>query len=450
MISIQEALRGIEAQQQSMLRSSLAFPLDMKRECKRLEDTAREFTVRASQPKLIKHPLDPDKVWRDWESQRFSASYLDARQIKTLCFAPDKATRPELIGMLQQDGEALKRTACLVAVIQSYFARWGKIREQEKLESLITKALTAYPRRNPLVLAYRENAALLFQPRAASGLAGAAIDGRDPPRKLLERFHVGLATNLGVETLGCAVRQFWTWSAIPVGETEANATVRYAVDSLFVPELRKQELQHGVSKLILCDWVERYSACHHMVRQYVLHHPELGDPRLRAANWAGMDSSATARFLKWIAKESIVFFFNHVLPDNSANERRKNFWLEYAGSVKDFQVALSERDYNRLYASARLRDVPGFGRVEHQSTSAFVMRFGVRGGEDIIIVEFSETGNAAHTFTAAAFERKAGSLRNSRFDFSKLKHRANDDRILHLGAWEYYARNKLAEWGVRI
>jgi hypothetical protein len=176
---------------------------------------------------------------------------------------------------------------------------------------------------------------------------------------------------------------------------------------------------------------------------------QTGDPRLRAANWAGMDPAATAKFLKWIAKESIVFFFNHVLPDNSANERRKDFWLEYVGAIKDFQVALSDLHYDRLYASSRLKDVPGFGRVDHDKTSAFIMNFSVRGGEDIIVAEFSDTGNAAHVFIAPAFERKAGSLRSIRFEFAKLKHEANEDRILHLGAWEYYARNKLARWGVR-
>jgi hypothetical protein len=61
----------------------------------------------------------------------------------------------------------------------------------------------------------------------------------------------------------------------------------------------------------------------------------------------------------------------------------------------------------------------------------------------------SETGNASHAFPASAFERRAGRLRNFQFNFNKLKHQANEDRILHLGAWEMYARNKLASWGVR-
>jgi hypothetical protein len=82
--------------------------------------------------------------------------------------------------------------------------------------------------------------------------------------------------------------------------------------------------------------------------------------------------------------------------------------------------------------------------VDHLTTSAFIMRFG-----QIIIVEFSETGNAAHAFSSTVFEGRAGSLRSASFNFKKLKHEANDGRILHLAEWEYNARQKLAGWGVR-
>jgi hypothetical protein len=234
-----------------------------------------------------------------------------------------------------------------------------------------------------------------------------------------------------------------------VSANDATERLKYAIQDVLAPELPLADFQAVVSGLIVSDWVERHPAIREELRQYVLHHKHLGDPRLQVMNWSGMEQAATAKFLQWIARESIVFFFNHILPDNSANERRKDFWLEYLRAIKDFQVALSARDYNRLYARSRLTEVPGFGRVDHETTSSFIMRFGVRGGDDVIIVEFSETGNAAHAFPAPAFERRAGKLRNSQFSFSKLKHEANEDRILHHGAWELYARNKLAGWGVR-
>jgi len=448
MIGIQEMLRRIELQQNAIARSMLAVPLDMNRECKRLVDVAADFARRASEPRKFKPLLDPEAVWQHWSGTQFDPEALDARQIKTLCVSPDMATRPEFVKSLSGNPEPLSRTTCLMGVIFSYFARWGDIRQQDQMESLIFRALGAYRRRNPLILEYRENASRLFHPGAADLLGAHAVEKREPPKTHLASFRIGLAGNLAIACLSSSARCFRSLSR-PLSVSDGVARLKYAVDHVLVPELPTKDFQAVVSSLIVADWVERDSTIRDVLRQYALHHKHLGDPRLQVKNWSGMEQAATAKFLQWIARESIVFFFNHILPDNGANERRKDFWLEYLGAIQDFQVALSARDYNRLYARSRLTEVPGFGRVDHETTSAFIMRFGVRGGDDVIIVEFSETGNAAHVFSAPVFERRAGRPRNSQFNFSKLKHQANEDRILHLGAWELYARNKLAGWGVR-
>ena len=136
-------------------------------------------------------------------------------------------------------------------------------------------------------------------------------------------------------------------------------------------------------------------------------------------------------------------------PDDSANERRKDFWLDYIPAIGDFQVALSDLHHAQLLAASRLSEVPGLGRVKPPTTSAFIMRFAVNGGKDLVIVEFSENGNAAHAFYGGQFEGTAGKLRSTRFDFARLKHETDDYRIVHRGSWEYHARNKLARWGVR-
>jgi len=344
----------------------------------------------------------------------------------------------------------LARTSCLMGLVFSYFAKWGQIRQQNEVEVLIAGALRAYSRRNPLILKYRENAGLLFNPVAADGLGSRAVENREAPKVRLAGFHIGLAANLALSTLSSAARTFRSLSS-PASPTDRQERLKYGIQDVLVPELQLGDFQSVVSALIVSDWVEKNPNIRQELEQYVLHHKELGDPRLQVKNWSGMDQAATAKFLQWIAREGIVFFFNHILPDNNANRRRKDFWLEYLGAIKDFQVALSTCDYTRLYARSRLTEVPGFGRVDHETTSAFIMRFGVRGGgDDVIIVEFSETGNAAHVFPASVFQRRAGKLRNFHFNFSKLKHEANEYRIVHRGEnWEMRARNRLASWGVR-
>ena len=444
MNTISEALRLINLQNEVQSRSLLAFAVDSTKECKRLGAVASDFASRLSQPRVVKSSLDPKQVWREWSSRKFDSSFLDARRLKMLCSDAETATQPETATALRRDGEALKRAGCLFGLISSYFVRWGTIQQQEQLEALIVNSLKSYPHRNPIITHFRDHSAALFTKVAAQQLAATAIERRQPPKECLYGFHIGIATNLASSTLSCAARVFDPRPISAGMAMEQTERLKFAFDHIYVPELATVELQAAISKIIVSDWIEKYSNCREAVRQFALHHKDLGDPRLHSKNWSGMDSNATARFLQWIAKESIVFFFNHVLPDNNANRRRKDFWLRYAGAVTDFQVALSEQDYRRLSATSRLKDVPGFGRVDHLTTSAFILRFG-----QVTIVEFSETGNAAHAFHSKVFDGKAGSLRSSFYTFKKLKHEADEYRILHLSEWEYKARQKLAGWGVR-
>ena len=450
MSGISEALRRLTIQNETTLRSPLAYPIDPKRECKRLGEIARDFAIRAGDVRPQKGLPDPKRVWTTWAAAGFDLSTLDPRQIKALCLSPETAVAPELVKALHRDGELLRNTACLMGLVSSYFARWGVIRQQEQMEDLIRKALRFYTRRHPTALEYREHASQLFSPSAAQTLAAEALHAREPAVAVLNRFRIAHSSNLAANIRSAAVREFLSRSHQVMNTTEPPHWMEYALSSLLVPELPAKDFYSAVSALIVHEWTDKYATCQDSLRRFVLHHRNLGDPRLNSANWAGMEKASAERFLSWIAKENIIFFFNHVLPDNNVNRRRKYFWLHFVSCVKDFQVALSATDYRRLLAASRLSDVPGFARVSHETTSAFIMRFGVSHGNDIIIVEFSETGNAAHKFDARTFEIKAGNLRTIRFEFGPLKHHADENRIIHRGErWEYTAYQRMAEWGAR-
>ena len=72
-------------------------------------------------------------------------------------------------------------------------------------------------------------------------------------------------------------------------------------------------------------------------------------------------------------------------------------------------------------------------------------------GNDYVIIEFSETGNAAYIYEKSVFESKGARMRSPIYDLNKdLKRMAEVKlRILHLGSWENSARSKLAEMGIR-
>jgi hypothetical protein len=156
-----------------------------------------------------------------------------------------------------------------------------------------------------------------------------------------------------------------------------------------------------------------------------------------------MEPEAVQRFLSWLARDSIIFFFNTILPDTDENRRRKDFWLLYHSKIKDFQVALSEEDYWKVKASQEADGLAAYSRLNHRSTSAFMMRFGNMGA-GILVVEFSEKGNAAHIFEWPDF---APGLRARAYNLNDLK--LGRERIIHRGEWEREARNLMARFGIR-
>ena len=153
----------------------------------------------------------------------------------------------------------------------------------------------------------------------------------------------------------------------------------------------------------------------------------LGDPRLAycAPNWRTVLSEAREKFLAWLAKDTLQFFFDTLVPRNDRNRRRAEFWLEYAkkqGKIKDFQVAVSEDDRPKIRAS-RAKTIPTYSTISGGKASAFLMVFEGY-GTDYVVIEFSETGHAAYIYALKVFEASGATMRSNSFDLNEdLKRR---------------------------
>jgi EH_Signature domain len=208
-----------------------------------------------------------------------------------------------------------------------------------------------------------------------------------------------------------------------------------------------------MGRLILSNLGERYAEATQRITALVLNDPRLGDPRLplAQANWRNMPSGARERVLSWLAKETIEFFFNAIVPKSDENRRRADFWLRYAmkpGNIKDFQVALSSDDA-RLLRHRSLERV-AYPELEDAKTSAFMMQFEGYDGKQYVIVEFSETGNAAYIYDRQLLPSALLSFRSQRFTISQLRKAIGKyDRIIHNGDWETKAASLLYEQGIR-
>ena len=182
----------------------------------------------------------------------------------------------------------------------------------------------------------------------------------------------------------------------------------------------------------------------------------LGDLRLphRRPNWAMVDPAAQRRFLEWLSRADIVFFFEHVLPWGKDPHGRKQFWLRYVSRVAQSRPLLNWDDRRRLETVLRAKreESKNFGRIDGH-TSAFLLDF-----DKIVVVEFSVPGNACYVYTKADFNRILGDFWTQRkLTVSGLKKKTSSltkqpgsgwDGV-HRRGWEVDASQLLALYGVR-
>jgi len=449
-----EALRVLSAELEMMRRNLLAKGLDGLKECAPLIKTRDDLRSRLGAVKSLVPPLDPNQVWQRFQSSRGDLNKLNSLEFRTLCSADEFAVRPAFVQALQSRPEYLKASRCLYAMVNSYFNRWREMAAPEELERLLKTAIARHPRASPAIQRWR-GAKSLFSVEAAKKLADFVVDRQSNTEAVLKLQYVGPVTRLGLMTHAKAAELASQRFRKVESSSDEQTNLRYLewmIKDVLTETLMSGALHAAVSSLILSQSAERSESFQHTLRSYVQSCRRLGDPRLRqcAPNWRDMEADAGQRFLSWLAKENILFFFNTILPRNDENRRRADFWLWYHKQIKDFQVAISEQDYWKLKANKSATDLPLHSRVTHASTSAFLMKF--QGYEtEYIIVEFSETGNAAYIYERAVFESRNVNLRTPSFDLKRhLKHEGHKHpRILHLGTWEYTARQKLAELGIR-
>jgi len=440
------ALQKLAAEAQ-VLRHHTALPLlDGHHACLQLSRAVDKLREKRTVIKLDRPKLNVEAVWSRFASSRHDLGVLDALQFRTLCSAEQTALRPEFIAALAKHPEKLKRSRCLYGMVNSYFAEWRTMQNPRTVEGLLISAFANHSVKNPVVQKWLASASrALFSERAAAFLSEEICSGQKA---------VDEVTKLGLAVRASAARSGCEYLRRVEGLRENEWSLRYlqwmtekVLSDLTLPDA----FSEAISSLILSESAKRSETFQRSLRFYIQNHKRLGDPRVRESslNWRSIAPEAAQRYLSWLARDSIIFFFNTILPNNSENQRRKDFWLRYHDRIKDFQVALSEADVWKVKASQQGTDLLYYSRVAHPTTSAFLMKFEGYGGQ-FLVIEFSEKGNAAYLYNIAAFESKRLTLRTPRFELKNHLKFDDTHRIIHNGDWERKAAYKLSwELGIR-
>jgi hypothetical protein len=267
------------------------------------------------------------------------------------------------------------------------------------------------------------------------------------------KWHIGATTALGHAAINTAVREY-----LPDFQIIERALEPQALDGLefFVAKLLSSELvdppllHRGLAVVVSSQWSDKSEAFRQQVLKFVLHDSRLGNPRFprNFPNWIPVDPKASQKVRSWLARQDIVFFFDLVLPERQDKHRRKEFWLQYVDQIQDSQVALCPEDRARL--RAQVREQMAYTNIRDNGVSAFLMRF--KGHPDIVVVEFSQSGNAVYFYDANIFQSTVGSFQQLSFWISELKHGDPLEKFTHYppGQWQQRVRTFLAGRGVRL
>ena len=447
------ALRQLTAEDQVIRHRAALPPVNAQHACLQLSGTLHKLRQKLSVVKLDRPKLNAERVWSAFAASQYDLGSLDGLQFRTLCSDETTALRPEFIASLTHNPEKLKRSRCLYGIVNGYFLEWRTMTDPASVERLLTVVFSSYNGKNLVVQKWHANRPL-FSEQAATFLADEICLGQKAVDVVLKDYYVGPLTKLGLSVRASAARSACEYLRRTEGTRDNEWSFRYLqwmTESVLSELTLPDAFYYAISSLILSESAKRSETFQRTLRSYVQNHKRLGDPRVRESslNWRAIAPEAAQRYLSWLARDSIIFFFNTILPNNNENRRRKDFWLRYHDRIRDFQVAVSEADLWKVKASQKNSELLYYSHVAHPTTSAFLMKFDGYGGH-FLVVEFSETGNAAYIFSLKAFEAQGTTMRTHRFEL-KRHHKFDDThRIVHRGDWEPKASYKLSsEFGIR-
>jgi hypothetical protein len=430
-------------------------PVDVDTKLHGLHALVATLQGKIAQATHPKPTVEVEQTYARWKERGFDFAALDTREQRALCIHPEYAIKPEVVQAAGQHPEIFRRTSTLFGFVNAYFTGWRTFPEPEKMETLIVLAIREKRRSlRSHVLAKWDSSPFLFGRDAEKHLGRMVVQQRVSVASLCSQFFIGETTNLARRTTEAALAQALQVLTHRPAETpppKIREEVLWIKDNLLGRSLEASAFRQCMAVLI--QFADRRAEVRDLVTAYVVGDVRLGDPRLPAndPNWRSMPEGARTSVLSWFAQENLEFFFNAIVPRNDENRRRAEFWLGFAkraGNIKDFQVAISPDDIPKVRRAAR--DVGRYAALRGARTSAFMMLFQGRNGREYVIIEFSETGNAAYIYERSQFEKYGDTLRAAEFERQSLRRQADVvDRIIHNGAWERDAVYKLNEMGIR-
>lgn len=417
-------------------REVITFPTLLK--------TINQLEKTASGPVEQSDPQATKKRWDQLEAQpeKITAS---SRDYKRFCWTPEIVIKPKFRKIFV-DGDVPVTTSSLRGLVYGYHANFSDFDDS----NFITRLRTLIQRKAPgstTINSWSKRIDCILGVKAPSNLAAESSKVWLAPEQQLKMLDLQLTTDFA----RCFAVQFAQLAANKF-DTLGLPEIKDVIENILCSELLRQDraaYKDILARIILSVRAFEDEQVQGLLIDFLLKKEGIGDPRIYPENWAGIRDGAKRRVIQWLSREDINFFFELLLRDSDDKHGRKSFWLKYVNRISRSRALVSPEDLR--HHAIRLREMEEKGRsfgklVGSGSSSAFVLDFG-----QIVVVEFSEVGNACYIYSKRAFTEVVEDFWCPAISAKLLKNQELvSERITRsMKDWQGSARLALSRFGVR-
>lgn len=391
------------------------------------------------QEKTAKHILCPDEFLRYWqELLAGQRSSLEWRVVRALCWQPKVATDSNFHYYLDQAWPDLNPRA-LRGLVNACHTMWSKELANSPVVERVRHRLANYDGKNRTLVRWRGAVAMIL------GVNGAQVFGKEIIRQTASVANACKEWQLNEQSAYVSAAMEEAVNVCLSADKSTSYHIQYLIGLLRWANWPAETFKRVVGYAITHYFAKIDNGWREHLLSFVLDDPRLGDPRLKSISWIGISEEARKRFIQWLSKGDIVFFFDHVLGSYDPHGRR-DFWLRYVGSLVQSRPLLRYDDETRLSNEIRQKRgaLASYGRVKGVASS-FLLDFG-----SIIAIEFSTSG-AIYFYDRQTFSQIVPEFwQRGEFSEGNLKRkRVAAGRVVHSGQWQYEAKTILAQHGIR-
>jgi hypothetical protein len=361
---------------------------------------------------------------KEWKNASPELNQLSRRAVRVLCGDPQTTDDRVFVRALKASGRLSQSRWLAERLLDAYDIGWTPERAKY-LAPTIMAAFGLHRRCSSKATVFLQTRGLLSD-QAADAIADLAIASLLNPAELAERFRLAQDGAL-LRAVRVAIGPVWARRVElakdgPPRQALFEFGFKFLVEPVAIAALDRAAAVQTIilatrpTDAVTISWL----------RNAVIRSRHLGDPRKPANrnNWSMVSPATKRRFIQWLAKEDLRFFFEAVMENTPDPHGRQEFWNDWLENERlvDSCVALSTRDFVYLQSRGLIAKDSQFSRVSGSAdeVSAFLLRFRTS-SRDVIAVEFSRAGNAAYFHDGADFEKRFEDMHRPFFRLSDLK-----------------------------